>query len=314
MKRLFSWLILNADTMLALIIAVLVSILSITGAVSGTLIDGAITATLAVLAFILLRDRSLQEKTREQINRLEDKLDTHNPIRYLTGKAIDKAISDARGDTERWFFRGSTATYVRIAVLPYCIKRAQRMGSEFTARLEILDPTSATACNNYIQLYRSLADDSRSPEMSWTVKGTMIELYATILAVCWYRQRYKSSFSAEIGLSTTASTFRWEASSHCFILTQRGPQFPAMLIRREEPFCTLLVLELNASFQQARKLKLELADGVKLSHEPKIEEVRSLFSRIKIGLPADFNNDDVLEIVAKALHDEDPYKAVAPEA
>jgi hypothetical protein len=312
-KRLFPWLISNADTMLALIISVLISLLIIAGVVSSTLINGAITATLAVLAFTLLHDRRLQEKSREQIRRLEDKVDIHNPIRYLTGNAINRAILNARSNTDQWLFRGSTATYVRVAVLPDCVKRAHRTGNEFRMRLEILDPTSTIACDNYIQLYRSLAENSQSPEMSWTPKGTMIELYATILAVCWYKQRYKSSFSAEIGLSATASTFRWEASSHYFILTQRGPRFPAMLIGKEEPFYRLLVLELNANFHQARKLNLELADDIKLSDEPTIEETRSLFSQIKIELSADFNDKDVSAIVAKALHDENPYETIASE-
>jgi hypothetical protein len=314
MKRAFQWLVSNADTMVALIISVLISILIITGTVSSTIIDGAITATLAVLAFTMLHDRRLQEKTREQISSLKDKIDVHNPIRYLTGTAIDKAILNARNETEQWLFRGSTATFVRVVVLPECIRRARRTGDEFRARLEILDPTSILACNNYVQLYQGLAQDSESPEMSWTAKGTMIESYATILAVCWYKQRYKSSFSAEIGLSTTASTFRWEASSHYFIMTQRGPHFPAMLINREEPFYKLLVLELNASFQQTRKLNLELADDVKLNDEPKIEQVRSLFERLKIDLSPDFSDEDISAIVAKALHDENPYKAVASES
>jgi hypothetical protein len=139
----------------------------------------------------------------------------------------------------------------------------------------------------------------------------MLELYATILSVCWHKQRYRSSFSVEIGLSETASTFRWEASSRYFILTQRGPRFPAILIGREEVFYKLLVLELNASFQQSRKLKLELADDVKLSDEPTTGEVRFLFSRLKIDLPSEFNDQDVSEIVAKALHAKNPYGVVS---
>jgi hypothetical protein len=186
------------------------------------------------VAFITLHDRKLQEGTRNQVKKLEEKFDARNPIRILTGEDITRALIEAQESTEKWFFRGSTATYVRNAILPNCIKRARRAGKEFHAKLEILDPTSDAACENYIRLYQSLEEDPDSPEMGWTVKGTRIELYSTMMAVCWYMQRYEY-FTAEIGLSKTASTLRWEASTHYFILPQRGPRFPAMLIPAYRP-------------------------------------------------------------------------------
>jgi hypothetical protein len=262
--------------------------------------------TLAVLAFIMLHDRNLQEETRGLVGRLEEKFDARNPIRILTGASISYAITEARRDTEQWFFRGSTATYVRVAIMPECIIQSRRAGKEFRLRLEILDPTSTVACDNYIRLYRSLAEDSDSPEMAWTVKGTRIELYATIMAACWHKQRYEP-LNVEIGLSTVASTFRWEVSSRHFILTQRGPRFPAMLIEREDPFYSLFVSELNASFRQARRVPLELAASVRLSDGPTIEETRAIFSRLDLELPSDLDDEDVSEIVNKALHDENPY-------
>jgi len=306
-KRAFLWAVSNADTLVALTIAVLVSILSLAGSVSSAIVENATVATLAVLAFILLHDRKLQEGSREQFKRLEQKFDAQNPIRIVTGQDITRAIIEAQENTEQWFFRGSTATYVRTAILPDCIRRARRAGKEFRARLEILDPTSDEACENYIRLYRSLAEGPGSPEMSWTVKGTRIELYATIVAICWHRQRYEY-FTAEIGLSKMASTFRWEASTHCFILTQRGPRFPAMLIEQKEPFYNLLVSELSASFRQARRVPVELAATVKLSDEPTPEEARTLFSAIGVALPSDFSDEDISTIIAEALHAENPYR------
>jgi hypothetical protein len=308
MKRAFSWAVSNADTLIALGLAVVVSVLGLAGAVSAAVVANATVLTLAVLAFIMLHDRKVQGDTREEVGRLGRKFDEHNPIRILTGMDIGRAIADARRSTEQWFFRGSTATYVRATVIPECIKQARRAGNkEFRARLEMLDPTSTVACENYVRLYQSLADGPGSPEMSWTVKGTRIELYATILAVCWHKRRY-DLFTVEIGLTDAASTFRWEASSQYFILTQRGPRFPAMLIEHTDPFYSLLVSELNASFRQARHLQLELAREVYLSDEPTIEEARALFSRLGVEVPADFVGDDISEIIAKALHFENPYK------
>jgi hypothetical protein len=297
----------TVDTLIALILAILVSILSLAGVVSGALVANATVATLAVLAFIMLHDRKLQEGTRELVQRLTVKFDEQSPVRTLTGPDINRAIVEAHKNTDQWLFRGSTATYVRVVIFPHCIQRARRAGREFRARLEILDPTNAAACDNHNRLFQSIAVGSGDPKTRWTMKGTRIELYATILATCWYRQRYEP-FAVEIGLSTTASTFRWEASSEYFIITQRWPQFPAMLIDRKDPFYTLFVSELNASFRQTRKVPLERAVSMHLSDEPTIEETRTLFSRLEIDLPSDFDDSDVSEIIIKALHGENRFK------
>jgi len=307
MRRAISWLISNADTLIALILAIIVSILSLAGAVSTTLVANATVATLAVLAFIMLHDRRVQEETRTLVGQLDHKFDARNPVRIISGKEISYAITEARRHTEQWFFKGSTATFVRVVIIPECIKEARRDGKEFRVRLEILDPTNLDACDSYVRLYQSLAESPSSPEMSWTVKGTRIESYATILAACWHKQRY-DPLTIEIGLSSAASTFRWEAASQYFILTQRGPRFPAMLINRTDAFYSLFVSELNASFRQSHKLPMELARDAQLSDEPTVQEVRALFVNLRTELD-DISDEDVSEIITKALNDENPYKA-----
>lgn len=306
MRRAVSWFVSNADTMIALILAILVSILSLAGAVSTTWVTNATVATLAVLAFIMLRDRKSQEETKTLVERLEQKFDARNPVRIISGKEISRAIIEARRHTEQWYFKGSTATFVRVVIIPECIREARRGGREFRAKLEILDPTNSSACESYIRLYHSLAESPNSPEMTWTVKGTRIESYATIVAACWHKQRY-DPFTIEIALSPVASAFRWEAASQYFMLTQRGPRFPAMLISHTDTLYSLFVSELNASFRQSRKLSIELVRDVRLSNEPTVQEVRALFAKLNIGLD-DISDKDVSEIIAKALHDENPYK------
>jgi hypothetical protein len=307
MKRAFLWVVSNADTLVALAIAVLVSVLGLVGAVSSEVVANATIVTLAALAFIMLHDRRMHFGTMGMLRRLERKFDERNPIQILTGPDISRAIVEAHRQTEQWFFRGSTATYVRVVILPDCISAARRDGREFRMRLEILDPASHDACESYVRLYRSLAERSDGPETRWTVQGTRIELYATILAVCWHKQRYEP-FTIEVGLSAVASTLRWEASSDCFILTQRGPRFPAMQVKRSDPFYSLFVSELNASFRQARRVPMYLAGTVQLSDMPSVVEVRELFSRLDVELPPDFDDEDVSEIIAKALDDENPYR------
>lgn len=306
MKRFFLWIGSNSDTLLALGLAILVTVLDVTGVASSTVISSATVVTLGVLAFAILHDRRTSAGTRTAIERLELKIDESRSIRVLTGADITKAIDRAQEEAEQWLFRGSTATYVRSVVLPGCLERAKETRRHFKLRLEILDPRSEQVCAAYVKLYQDLAADDSPLEREWTPRGTQIELYATILAVCWYLNRHLN-FDAEIGLTNLASSFRWEASSNWFILTQRGPQYPAFLIGSEDPLYGLFLGELDGSFRQSHQLYLRPASEILVSAEPTVDEARAVFSKLEIDPPSSFTDDDILEIIAKALHDTSPY-------
>jgi hypothetical protein len=150
--------------------------------------------------------------------------------------------------------------------------------------------------------------------MSWTTKGTQIELYATILSACWHMQNFHG-FEVEIALTEHVSTFRWEGSSDYFILTQRGPRYPAIIIGREQPrygivreqpLYGLFLSELNTSFKQARRLPLELARAIDLSETLTTEKTSQLFTKLEIPL-AGFDDNDISEIIAKSREHQNPY-------
>jgi hypothetical protein len=112
----------------------------------------------------------------------------------------------------------------------------------------------------------------------------------------------------QIGLSTVASTFRWELSSGYFILTQRGPRFPAMVIEKSDPYYAFWASELNASFQQARIVPVDIARDIDIADDPTVDEVRAVFATLGLDLRKDeFQDAIVQEIISKALHDSNPY-------
>jgi hypothetical protein len=150
--------------------------------------------------------------------------------------------------------------------------------------------------------------------MFWTVKGTQVELYATILAASWYMQHFHG-FEVEIALTKHVSTFRWEGSSNYFIITQRGPRYPAVIIAREQPrygivreqpLYGLFLSELNTSFKQARRLPLEQARATMLSPTPEIDQVKILFEQLNIA-PVGFDDRDFADIIAKSQEHRNPY-------
>jgi len=319
-------------TLVSLAVVLLLAALSIVNIVPDRWLPGLMLATLAVVAGTLGRviakgddigrsvkrlERStgaevarLTVSTSEAIGRMEQRLDASASIRVLTGAAINRVLAEARRDTDEWIFRGATGTFVRETTLPECIEHARPARRRLSFTLEILDPRSEDACQRYIALHQGLAENGHSAVWKWTVKGTLQELYATILAACWHQRRYEP-LEIQIGLSTVHSTLRWELSKHCLIVTTRGPGFPAMQIAANDPLYDVWGAELQASFKQSRRVPLDQARDLPLGGpggrlRPTVEEVRQLLAGLQLTLPAGFEDGDVSTIVEMALKRRDP--------
>jgi hypothetical protein len=99
------------------------------------------------------------------------------------------------------------------------------------------------------------------------------------------------------------STFRWDLSRSCAILTQEGSPTASLIFDNDRAHYRSLDRELVASFNQARKLHLDTIDTVRLAEPPTTEEVRRLFTAVGLALPSSFGERDVTEIVRKAVAD-----------
>ncbi|WP_274557286.1 hypothetical protein [Streptomyces spiramyceticus] len=310
----------NIDGTLSVLLAAAVSVLGVTETVSDGMLQNAIALTLAVLAFTMLRDRSkaqrqtaaLEQLTRmePEIARIRGTLEELPEVTILTGQEITQALRAARDNTDRWYFKGSTATYVRAVTLPECVDSARRAQRKLDVGLEILDPTDLALCQQYADLFRSLSTGPDSDQHSWTADGTRRELYATILAACWHLHRYRL-LDIRIGLTSSISTFRWELSSSVLIITQRGPQFPAMMMRRGRALYNSWSTELDQSLNQARAVPLREARHLPLSAVPTPEEVRTLFLALGMALPDTYTDDDLRDLSHKAVREPDPYRQPA---
>ncbi|MEU4213364.1 hypothetical protein AB0F13_25855 [Streptomyces sp. NPDC026206] len=334
MRARLLWVASNADGVISVLLAGFVSVLGFTDSVSDSALGNTIALTLAVLAFSVLRDRwheerdnaVRQEAMTEALQTLRDLparldrlsgidrvlVDTRTTLEetlgvaIVTGSGISRALEEARAQTDRWYFKGATGTYVRAVTLPECVKEARRTRRKLDVRLEILDPTDARLCEDYAQLYRTLADEADGRQSGWTGDGTRRELFATILAACWHQQRYRP-MDLSIGLSSVMTTFRWDLSSTSLVITQRGPRFPAMVVRRGRSYYDSWNTELHESLKQSRKLPLERASGIPLSQSPGADEVRALFRALDLRLPDEYEDDDLLDIARKAIQESDPY-------
>jgi hypothetical protein len=319
------WLGVNAEALLALVTAAVVGVLGLSGAVPTSVVNSAILVTLAALALSVLRDRwnaetepnaratllaahqsleRLPAQIEEALAERRATLDEESTIKVLRGNEITESLAEARIEAKEWIFRGGTATFVRGVVLPECVRRARSNHRPLRVRLEILDPGNVPLCERYANFFRHGVEDPNEDERTWTAKGTQVELFATVVASCWWKQHYPS-LEIAVALSPTMTLFRWDMTQNRLIITERGPRFPALMINEGRFYYDYWRNELLENFNQAREVPLRRA--CVLSERPTSDEVRELFSRLQLELPDDFTDDDVELIIRQAINAEDPY-------
>jgi hypothetical protein len=301
----------NADIFVVFVTALTLGVLDILNVVDNDRANAAILPVLAALAFVWFRDRSRNSRIVQQISGVEATtealrglLTDGQPMRTLTGQEIPRELMEARSDTDQWLFKGSTGGFTRAVTLPECVERARLHRSPLRFAIEILDPTDVPLCDRYSRLHHELAGPD-AEEQTWTAHGTRKDVYATILAACWYQQRSLELLEMTLSLSSAITLFRWDLSSSRLVLTYRGPQFPAVSFPRQSPHYRMWRIELRASMRQARQVPIERATP--LSEWPTPEETRALFASLGIALSDDFTEADIGDIVRTALARDNPY-------
>lgn len=320
MGRLFSWLSVNVDAFLALLLAGIVSLLGIFGGTSDEVVQGSILAVLALVAFTIVRDRSQKNATDRAIRRglesaqagfglLATRLDAVEQMasaRILFGPEVGNALAEARQYTDRWTFKGGTGTFTRAVTLPRCVESARRERRAFVVRLEILDPTNEATCARYARLRQSFSPRPDGTGETWTTDRARKEAFATVLAACWYRSRYHL-LDIEVGLSQTITTIRYDLSAHSLIITQEDPNVPALAIPSGRFLYDLFSTDLRTSLEQARRVAFERVVGIPVQEELDTHSVRELFDVLELPLPQTFTDADVAEIISKAISAKNPY-------
>jgi hypothetical protein len=296
MGRFAGWLKNNADGFFALLIAATVGLLGVLDVLGTGEINAAILLTLALLAATLLRDRKTASNALADLS----------AVRLVNGPEVGRVHAEAHHETEQWMFKGGTGTYLRAVTLKECVESARRAKRPLRVQIEIIDPANESLCNEYAQYRSSLAPGPDRTGETWTLDRTRKESFATILAACWYRQRF-AFLKIEVGLSKVMTTFRWDISSVWVIMTQEDPSAPAILFEKGRPHYRAYSRELVASFEQTRHVDIARAKELRLSDEPTVEEARKLFALLDLDLPGSFTDRDVTDLVRRALRPKNPY-------
>lgn len=333
MKRWIIFFVKNVDALVPLLLGIAVSVLGLLDIVTQHIVDNSILLALAVLSFALLRDRWIKDSTDEVLQQtsaktlgqlgalgvgmqplakldqfmtsMEATVDGLTTVSTLKGASRSQAFEDARKHTDRWMFKGGTGTYTRAVTLPECVRSARQERRNLLVRLEVIDPTDESLCEKYINYRTSLSSEPDGTGEIWTTDRARKESFATLLAALWYRQRFQL-LDIVIGLSSNMSTFRFDLSSSCIIITQDDPEFPAVRIASESPLYDGFATELSISLSQAKQVPLSQS-AVRLSEDPNPREARQFFTEIGIPLPGSYNDQDLQQIIDKAIHAKNPY-------
>lgn len=323
-----------ADAIVALLLAIVFGLLGALGIVSQTVTGGGILTTLAVFAIVILRDRinkvsldrdvrDATSQSREVLGKLPNQLSHIDQlagdvrelrgliegtamVSALRGAEVQEAHSEARSKTDRWFFKGGTGTYTRAVTLPRCVETARQDRHSLQFRLEIIDPTDAEACKRYEDFRRSVSTAPDGSGEAWYPGRARLESYATILAACWNMQRFRL-LDIQVGLTSVVSTFRYDMSSECLIVTQDDPRFPALRVPRGKSLYDAYDVELRTSFLQARRVQLELAATVSLSAEPTALEVETFLETLELSPKPPLDQAEAELVAQKAIHAKNPY-------
>ncbi|WP_433273487.1 hypothetical protein ACQPZA_22605 [Pseudonocardia xinjiangensis] len=289
MRRFGQWLVDNADGMLALTIAITVGALGVLDVLGGEEINAAILLTLALLAATLLRDRKIATNNLNQ----------SAAVRLVHGAEVDRMNSEAHRDAGQWIFKGGTGSSLRSVTLRACVEAAREANRPVRMQIEIIDPTDEQLCRRYAEYRASLRTGSDRDQPEPAPETTSRNAFATILAICWYRQRFVL-LQPEIGLSKVMTTFRWDISPTFALMTQEDRNAPAMFFDRGMSHYRAYLRELTMSFEQSRRLNLSRIEEHRLSDEPTPEEVRTLFSLLRLDLPVSMTDNNVADIISRA--------------
>ncbi|MFE7312271.1 hypothetical protein ACFU7T_04020 [Streptomyces sp. NPDC057555] len=303
-----AWVIRNLDGVVAVGLGLTIGMLDVfSDVISDKVSSGATLLVLGTLAVGSLTERvrrrsDIQEASADTRRALEDLA----MVRSLSGDQVGDALERARAQTNRWYFKGGTGTYLRAVTLPRCVEAATRQRSQLSVKIEIINPADEQTCAAYArfrQTFARMRNDNAAH--AWTADRTRKESYATVLAACWFRQRL-DTLEISVHLSSGVPTLRFDLSESCLIVTQDDPNRVNLLVTREQPLYEYYDTELHHSREQARRL--DLRGIASLSDAPTVDEVRAVFDEIALPLPSVFSDADVAEIVEKALHAEDPYR------
>ena len=290
---------------------------------SGTLL------VLALLATAILRDRWRQEPVETAIResftstaalpgrleRLEGVVDEAgralqdlSVVHVLNGaEEIAKAHAEGRRETDRWSFKGGTGTYFRAVTLPECVAAARKERARAAdaardhrpgqrARSARPTPTTAARCRRARRHRRDV----------WTPDRASKESYATILAACWYRQRF-GLLDIDIGPVVHDDHVPLGPLVGITDHHGRGPPSGRSWLAGRHLLLRQLHTELRPASSRPSGCRSSWTSRSRSATSPRSRRCAELFETLGLPLPRSYTDRDIGDLTRKALRAKNPY-------
>lgn len=220
-------------------------------------------------------------------------------IKILQPIEIGDTITQARVDTEKWYFNGGSGRYTRTQTLPYLADLARKKNKTIEVLIQIMNPRNIQLCTKYATYRNSLRSASRDRK---TCKSVQIDLISTVVSAYMWKNE-QPLLDIKLGLKDNFSLFRIDISSSTAIITKEDPLEPAILYERGTFFYQAHCEDLRQSLTQTESLNMLIpfSDKKNLS----IVATKELLHQLKL---LEFVTDEEMEeIIDKAKSSKNPY-------
>jgi hypothetical protein len=186
-------------------------------------------------------------------------------VEPISAQDIAELYENALKTTCFWQFKGGTGTYLRSNTLPAMQALAKQQKVDREVHIEIINPSCDDICEQYARYRRIFASQQSMDKELWTATRVKDELYATIVSAALIEGQ---ALKIKIGLSSTWSSFRFDASSEHVIVTNEDPSAPALRSDKDTNFYRFFRKELQISLDQAQVLVLQPCNATHDSLNP----------------------------------------------
>lgn len=294
------WIWSHIDALVALTLAIVFTFLGFFGKLTQDQFSNVALAILALLAFILLRESTARENLRQQIDDL-----LKNQIKPIPPNQIQQDFEWAMSNTEYWYYKGGTGTYLRAVTIKTLGERSKSTKATIKLRIEILDPKNIDLCDKYGEYRRSVLPASEKDLGSWSTDHVREELYSTVLAACAFKDTYPL-LDIELALYSTLSVFRYDVSAEYAIITQEDKRAPALRAEKNTHYFYSFRTELDWSFKQSKKLPLIKVRG-KWGNKHDWPTALDMFKQLDIFDESFLSGERGSRIIQKAINAPNPY-------
>lgn len=157
-------------------------------------------------------------------------------------------------EAESWYYCGNTASWNRVSTVPKLAKDARKNNQERGITLVLLNPMNDALCKQYAD-YRNKVRTALASSKVWDADQVRIEILTTIVECARTKQKHPL-LKIEIYLRDWFTTFRYDFSQKCLLITREDNEQPAIEIEAGSTFYGIYKQEMSEIQTQCKQLVL----------------------------------------------------------